>query len=737
MSLRVLLLQTDLKAAKPLVSYFTDKGYQIWQMTEVSQALAGLERLQPDLIVIDLHMPGEEWLQLISMACSKDSRTKILITNKTPDVTRETLARQQGADAFLRQPFTRDWIKRSMQKLGFEEGGEKANAVESGLKKLKVRVPVRVKITLPYALLALLFAIASVFIVGQVLLESIHASFINQLDDAGGLGVDGMVRVETRLLETLRFVANTSGVVEAVQAGDSAALREMFYPVAVNTREEAIEILDPNGTSLLSLRMKPGGQTGDYEFTRGETIYTDWDFVTKVLDRDVTNGRDKYAGLGTVGSTRYFYVSGPIVALDGSLAGVVLVGVTLPSLSRQLSDISAAGITFYDTSGVPGISTLFSLPDQYYPLNSEEVLGVLSNREQAPIRELQIGDQKHSELLTTWSARGETVLGIMGVSLPQVYLVRTSQITQIQIFLLVAGVFVVVVLIGITLANQITRPLLRVVNASAEVERGNLDVKVDAQGNDEVAALGQSFNHMVAGLQEGSMYRDLLGRTVSPEVREQLRTTFNSGHLRIEGQEAIATVLMSDIRGFTTLAEKIDPTKLFRWLNEYFGVLVPIIAANNGVVNKFDGDAILAFFGILPKLIDPKRGAYAACLTALEMLKAIERLNTTRMERGEPIMATGIGINTGVVTAGGLGTSDRLHYTIIGDTVNTTQRLEGLTRQIFDVSGVVISHSTYLALAEYRNQFKIEPLGPHAVKGKAEMLQVYRLLPLDTEQELL
>ncbi len=92
------------------------------------------------------------------------------------------------------------------------------------------------------------------------------------------------------------------------------------------------------------------------------------------------------------------------------------------------------------------------------------------------------------------------------------------------------------------------------------MERGNLQVKVDG-GDDEVAVLAHAFNSMVAGLQEGFIYRDLLGRTVSPEVREQLRQTFTSGNLRLEGQEAIATVIMTDIRGFTTSPKQQNPPK--------------------------------------------------------------------------------------------------------------------------------------------------------------------------------
>lgn len=262
---------------------------------------------------------------------------------------------------------------------------------------------------------------------------------------------------------------------------------------------------------------------------------------------------------------------------------------------------------------------------------------------------------------------------------------------------------------------------------STEVAHGNLDVKVDSKGNDEVAVLAHSFNSMIVGLQEGSIYRDLLGRSVSPEVREQLRQTFSSGNLRLEGQEAVATVLVADIRGFTPLAEKSDPATIFNWLNEYFSEVLPIITENGGVVNKLDGDAVLAFFGILPRILPPDESALDACQAANEMIDAIEKLNKKREKRGDPPFLTGIGIHTGEVMAGGLGTSDRIHYTIIGDTVNTTQRLEGLTRELFNENGILISEATRLALngSEYIN---IEKMGSHAVKGKKEKLKVYRLV---------
>jgi adenylate cyclase len=270
-----------------------------------------------------------------------------------------------------------------------------------------------------------------------------------------------------------------------------------------------------------------------------------------------------------------------------------------------------------------------------------------------------------------------------------------------------------------------------VVKATSQVAEGNFRVKVQAGGNDEVMVLAHAFNYMVAGLQEGSIYRDLLGRTVSPEVREALRQSFASGQLKLEGHSAHATVLMSDVRNFTAMAEKEQPTTILNWLNEYFSELVPIITRYGGVVDKFEGDALLAFFGILPTPLPPEESAWNACQAAVEMLEVIEKINIRRKSRNEPLLLTGIGINTGGLIAGGLGTADRLNYTVIGDTVNTAQRMQSLTRD-FGESGIVVTENTLTALKDRRRSYRFEPLGEHVFRGKSETLWVYRLLPTFT-----
>ncbi|MCL4298560.1 MAG: HAMP domain-containing protein [Anaerolineae bacterium] len=592
-----------------------------------------------------------------------------------------------------------------------------------------VKVPVRIKITLPYFVLALLVAMAGAYIVSRVVLDSIEERFTNQLIEAGQLATDQMVQEESRLLETWRLLAHTQNLAGAITRGDAEQLHRLTLPVAVNYQEEAIEILNAEGTAVLSLRHPPGGQFEDYRVSQGDTSFAGLPFVQQVLQRRVDEAGDKFTGLVRVAGQAYLYVAGPIVNEQGDLAGVLLVGKSLPTLVQQIKQETLGHVTLYNFKGQLIASTLPSFNEDTPDLEEAQVKAVLVEPNNASgLRRLAAGSINYTEMIGPWQVRAGQKVGLMGIALAQTSLVHASQFTRLQIFILVTLTFLLTIGVGVYLANRITHPLLRMVQASTEVAQGNLDVQVESAGNDEVAVLSHAFNQMISGLREGSLYRDILGRTVSPEIREELRQAFAAGTLQLKGQGTVATVLISDIRDFTVLSEKEDPTTVLNWLNEYFSELVPIITAHGGVVNGFQGDALLAFFGILPRPLPPQESADQACRAALDMLKAIQRLNARRIGRGEPPLITGIGINTGLVTAGGLGSTDRLHYTIIGDTVNTTQRIEDLTRQLGE-SGAIVSQQTKLALRKKNSQHHLEPLGAKILKGKSDPLLVYRLYP--------
>ena len=727
MTRRILLLQSDPAAAQTLADYFSKRGDKVWQTKDVSKVIGFLDRIRPDIVFVDLHLEGNEWLDLMARLQHEYPNTGVIVTNKHPDLRRELLVKERGVRVFLRQPFTANWIERALKKL--EDKTPATVEIASAKDRLpRVRMPMRAKITFPYAILALLFALGSAFLVSRYILESLQDRFTNQLVDVGKLSSDWMVQEENRLLESLRLIANTQGVSDAIVARNAEQLRQITLPIAINYQEEAIDVLDLDGKSLLSMVHQPGGELDGYDVSQGDGSLANYAFVQNVLQAKTDQNGNKFAGLGKAELGEYLFVSGPVYDLSGKLVGVVLVGKSLTTLSQQIRQDTLAQISFYNPNGNLLASTLFIQQD-IMPVPPGTVVEVLQRQDRdSNIRDLKVASASYSELLGPFEVRDGQDLGIIGVSLAQNYFARPTLVTRLQVYGFVAVGFLVVIAMGLILASQITRPLSQVVKASVEVASGNLEVKVPSKGNDEVMVLAHAFNYMVSGLQEGFIYRDLLGRTVSPEVREALRYSFASGNLRLEGQNTVGTVLMSDIRGFTALSEKKEPTTVLTWLNEYFGEIVPVITSHGGVVDKFEGDAMLAFFGILPTPLPPHESAYQACQAAVELLSVIESINARRANRGEPALLTGIGVNTGTLTAGGLGTVDRMNYTIIGDTVNTCERIQDITRE-FGESGVAVSENTLAALQGHRGEFRFEALGERGFKGKMELLWVYRLWP--------
>jgi class 3 adenylate cyclase/ActR/RegA family two-component response regulator len=727
--LRVVIVQTAAKDAAALAGFFSKRRDETWQTTQPAEALALAQRQKADLVIVDLHLPGSEWLSLLRLLRQELPATQVIVTNKYPDLSREVLARDQGVQIFLRQPFSRQWVDRALMRLTEAEPGEASPlpAGRGGAPALPgVRFPVGLKIALPYIVLAIAFAAGMTYLTSRYVLDTLQERFTNQLVDVGTLSADWMVQEENRLLSTERVLANTQGLAQALAAGDAERLRQLALPVTVNDRQESVEILSADGTSLMSMRHQAGDAVEAYDFTRGDAAYRDWPFVQKVLQRQSDAAGDKYSGWVRAAWGDYFYVAGPVLNSDGKLDGMLLVGISLPTLVRNIRSATLAQVSLYDPLGNLLASTL--PPSEQNVAVPAGLAGQVVARQASDslVRNFTIASAGYGEILGPWRARGNEPLGLIGSALTRNYFALPNTLTSVQAFILVASAFVIIIALGTVLANRITRPLTQMVRASNQVARGNLEVKVDTSGNDEVAVLAHAFNYMVTGLQEGFIYRDLLGRTVSPEVREQLRQAFASGNVRLEGQNAMATVLMSDIRGFTTLAEHEQPTTVLAWLNEYFGGLVPIISGHGGVVDKFEGDAILAFFGILPKPLSPKDSTHQACLAAVVMLKRVDRLNDQRAANGLPPFVTGIGLNTGLVTAGGLGTADRLNYTVIGDAVNIAQRLESFTRE-FGASAIVLSVNTAAALEEHAAEFRLELLGTQSLKGKREEVTVYRL----------
>lgn len=227
---------------------------------------------------------------------------------------------------------------------------------------------------------------------------------------------------------------------------------------------------------------------------------------------------------------------------------------------------------------------------------------------------------------------------------------------------------------------------------------------------------------------------DLFSRHVSPSVAQEIwkqREKFSAGG-RLESREETATVLFSDLEDFTPLSEALGPVKLMRWLNEYMNIMANAVMHHGGFVDDYYGDAIKANFGI-PVGNDTKEGqinnACNAVRCALAMRLAMNELNTQWSQQGLPEIRMRIGIATGSVVAGCIGSSQRMKYTTVGDTVNTAARLESYDKKLAKsieegYCRILIDDLT----AQYVNPlFIVKPIDPILLKGKTKSVRVYRL----------
>ncbi|MGH2621154.1 MAG: HD domain-containing phosphohydrolase [Anaerolineales bacterium] len=505
MAERVLVVQLERKHLLALSRVFEDRGDVVLTASSLKETGNLVQRYKPDLILLDVQMLGENWARAVPPMQRGAPNSRILLTSNGNHGPLRRPSKEFKQWGVIRPPFTDSKIDKALLSSSNGHGGGEGQ-LDAEPAPGKIRFPIRYKITFPYIALALALAMAAAIVVTNVVLDTVEERFTNQLIESGRLSAEWMVKEEDRLLESLRLVAHTEGVPEAVQADDAELLREIALPIAVNGQLEALEILDANGVSLLSLRQQQQDQFEDYYASRGESLFEEWEFVQQVLNTEVDTLGDKYSGVVSAPWGDLFYVSGPILSVTNQLEGVVLVGRSLGSLSREIREATLAQATIYDFSGAPQATTFL---DEVGPLGPELVAGVLNRQaDESYLRNLTVANIDYSEIIGTLDSRGGVDVALVGTSLPQTFLVQPSQVTRVQIFGLATLGFLFVIAAGVLVANRITRPLLDVVKASEAVAQGNLTVKVEARGNDELATLARAFNDMVISLDRSN--RELL-----------------------------------------------------------------------------------------------------------------------------------------------------------------------------------------------------------------------------------
>jgi adenylate cyclase len=267
------------------------------------------------------------------------------------------------------------------------------------------------------------------------------------------------------------------------------------------------------------------------------------------------------------------------------------------------------------------------------------------------------------------------------------------------------------------LSNRASQPLTELHGAVDAIGKGEFGTRLQVKTNDEFGLVAQAINGMAMGLGERDRVKSAFARYVSQQVLDSVLKSDGSA-IQLSGDRRQISVLFSDIRGFSTMSENLPPEKVVKLLNEYFERMVDVIFRNKGTLDKFIGDGLMVIFGA------PEDDAYQeehALRTALEMQHELELMAVNWEAEGIRIRV-GIGINSGPAVVGNIGSSRRMEYTAIGDTVNLASRLESATKD-FGV-GILVSEYTYNAV---RGAFPFKPMGAVQVRGRSEPVLAYSL----------
>ncbi len=314
------------------------------------------------------------------------------------------------------------------------------------------------------------------------------------------------------------------------------------------------------------------------------------------------------------------------------------------------------------------------------------------------------------------SAYTRTALGVTAITeASDDVILEAARIVRREAFKIAGQAVSVAFFLMFLVSIMITMPIEKLAELTTEVAKGNFDVKANVKSRDEVGQLGEAFNQMVVGLVERDKVKNMFSKFHGSSVTEDLM----KGDLQLGGSKKMVTVFFSDIRDFTKFSEGHSPEQVVEMLNEYFQIMVGLINAHGGVVDKFIGDAIMAVWGA-PN--STERDSQNAIRAAIEMRKALALLNESRAARGKVPIKIGMGLHRGEAISGTIGSSERMEYTVIGDTVNQASRIEASTKSFG--TDLLLSQD----LAEFtQDEYVLEVAGSVEVKGKSEPLKLFKV----------
>ena len=308
-------------------------------------------------------------------------------------------------------------------------------------------------------------------------------------------------------------------------------------------------------------------------------------------------------------------------------------------------------------------------------------------------------------------------VGEVYVAISQKKIYRSIHEAEVFVGLLALLMTVLGILLSLGLSMYFSKPIRQLGESTRALGLGNFSHRVRMRRNDEFSDLAYAFNRMAEDLELKEKIKDSFGRYVTPEIVEMILA--NPDKRWMKGSKVDATVLFVDIRGFTSLSENVDPEAVVDLLNDYLTRVTNSVIKYGGHLNKFLGDEAMAVFGA--PLGNPDH-AEAAVKAGLEIQKEIKDLNGKR-KIGQATIGVGVGVNSGEVVAGNLGSEKKMEYTVIGDNVNVASRLTSIAKG----GEILITKGSYDLLLN-KQWARIEERGSVPVKGRRGEVMVYQVM---------
>lgn len=318
----------------------------------------------------------------------------------------------------------------------------------------------------------------------------------------------------------------------------------------------------------------------------------------------------------------------------------------------------------------------------------------------------------------------ELKIGVVRLVISQEKILKSIRKAKIYIIALTVVITFAGVLLSLGLSMYFSSPITKLRVSSKALGKGQFSNRVSIYRNDEFGDLALAFNRMAEDLELNEKVKSSFGRYVTPEIVDMILKNPDS-HYWMKGSKVEASVLFVDIRDFTSLSENKTPESIVDLLNEYFSRITESVIKHGGHLNKFFGDEAMAIFGAP---ISNPRHAESAIKAALNIREEIEQFNK-KIDMDDVDIQVGIGVNSGEMVAGNLGSQKKMEYTVIGDNVNIASRLTSMAKP----GEILISRQTY-ALIRENISLKAERRGMVAIKGKKIKIDVFNVQGLNENQ---